>query len=73
MSILTHREKSFEALYMSLKELVERRKRVGSNLNVGLDSSDGRYARAEDALINAGYAMKEIADLGGFDVELYRR
>lgn len=74
MSILGSKEKAIERLYESLKELVERRRRSGSNHgSSGLNSSDGRYFRAELALIESEKEYAEVKDLNGEIPELYRR
>lgn len=73
MSILGSKEKAIERLYEALKTLVERRKRVGSNLNQGLNSSDGRYIQAENALVESEDAYEEVKFLAGEIPELYRR
>lgn len=74
MSILGSKEKAIERLYEALKELVERRRRSGSTSgSSGLDSSDGRYIQAENALVESEDAYEEVKFLAGEIPELYRR
>lgn len=73
MSILTDDQKDIIRLYEALKRLVERRRAVGSNLNQGLASTDGRYQQAEEALIESRKGAYVAYELSGRDYELYRR
>lgn len=77
MSIITQEQKDFVALYRALKLLIDRRKLHNGRCGVdGLGCSDGRYKKAEKAILDAEQSMKDILGVlpdAWSEHELYRR